>query len=437
MLELLGKDQVNCVSRSRPTERNSTYTVTNIDIHSGVIHVSPPYIRKKTESNAFHLSQTSTISTGRLTKQSSDFYEDHCGLKRTNLDGDRGYVITIRMSIHPTPCHRRGILQEVRAVVCRGFEPLEDLQVVEVSEPVPTSRQVLVDVDFVGLTFLDVLIATGKYQVKFELPLIPGGEFAGRVASVGSDVVGFTPGDPVAGEIIVGALAERVVAFGDQLVPISNHVLPQVAATMLQSYSTALYALTRRTLIHKGDSVLVLGAGGGVGLASVDIATSLGADVIAVASSQEKRDLAVSLGAKATIDPGREDVKTKARELSKSGVDIVVDPIGGYLAETAFRSLCFGGRYLVIGFASGIIPAMPLNLVLLNNRELIGIDLGAVTAQDPKLAKQINLEVASGVSEHRFRPTTPEIVPLAGAGRALAALRDRRQNGKIAVGLRL
>jgi NADPH2:quinone reductase len=253
------------------------------------------------------------------------------------------------------------------------------------------------------------------------------------VASIGAEVSGFAKGDAVVGQTIVGALAERVVAREEQLVPVPESIALPIAATMLQSYSTALFALTRRVSIQEGDTVLVLGAGGGVGLACVDVATSLGAHVIAVASSEEKRSLAVAIGAKSTINPDFEDVKLRARELSNSGVDIVVDPVGGAIAESALRALGPGGRYLVVGFASGTIPSIPLNLVLLNNREIIGIDLGAVTLNDPKMARMINYEVVSGVFEHRYRPTAPEVVPMARAGAALKALRQRELSGKIAV----
>jgi NADPH2:quinone reductase len=316
----------------------------------------------------------------------------------------------------------------VRAIVCRELGSLDNIRIEEVAEPAPGANQLLVEVEAVGLSFLDLLLMGGSYQVAIPLPFTPGGEFVGRVVQVGAEAHGFRVGDLVAGETIIGALAERIRVNAEQLFPVPEGIEIPVAATMLQSYSTALYALTRRTRLQPQENVLVLGAGGGVGLACVDVATSLGAHAIAVASSHAKRALAVSLGAVAVIDPQHEDVKQRARELSAGGVDVVVDPVGGDLAETALRALGFGGRYLVIGFASGSIPSIPLNLVLLSSRSVIGVELGAEAAKNPALARAIYLEVIDGVASGRFRPVSME-----GVVEAYRALRDREVSGKIAV----
>lgn len=307
---------------------------------------------------------------------------------------------------------------------------------VDVLEPAPTNHQILVNVNVAGLTYLDALIATGKYQVKFPAPFVLGGEFVGRVESVGDKVAGFAKGDLVVGQTIVGALAEKVVASADQLIPLPAEFDLPIAATMLQSYATALYALTRRVSVREGDTVLVLGAGGGVGLACIDVAIASGARVIAVASSERKRSLATAMGATATIDPNLENVKLRVREYSKTGADIVVDPVGGSVAEPALRALGSGGRYLVIGFASGTIPSIPINLVLLNNREMLGVDLGSLTMNDPGLVKAINIEVVSGVQGQKYRPTAPELVGLAQVGPVLRGLVDRGLSGKFAVDIR-
>jgi NADPH2:quinone reductase len=321
----------------------------------------------------------------------------------------------------------------VRAIVCRELGSLDNIRIEEVAEPAPGANQLLVEVEAVGLSFLDLLLMGGSYQVAIPLPFTPGGEFVGRVVQVGAEAHGFRVGDLVAGETIIGALAERIRVNAEQLFPVPEGIEIPVAATMLQSYSTALYALTRRTRLQPQENVLVLGAGGGVGLACVDVATSLGAHAIAVASSHAKRALAVSLGAVAVIDPQHEDVKQRARELSAGGVDVVVDPVGGDLAETALRALGFGGRYLVIGFASGSIPSIPLNLVLLSSRSVIGVELGAEAAKNPALARAIYLEVIDGVASGRFRPVAPILTSMEGVVEAYRALRDREVSGKIAV----
>ena len=324
----------------------------------------------------------------------------------------------------------------MRAVVCHQLGALEDLRIEEVPDPSPGPHEVLVEVDAVGLSYLDVLIVSGLYQLTFATPFIPGGEFAGRVVGVGRDVVEYRVGDLVAGESVIGALAERVVAQPNQLVPLPGDISLPLAATVLQSYTTALYALTRRISVRPRDTVLVLGAGGGVGSACVDVASSLGASVIGVASSEAKRSLALSLGAVAVIDPDREDVKVRARQLSDPRLDVVVDPVGGDVAEPALRALGYGGRYLVIGFASGSIPTFPLNLVLLNNRQVVGVELGAETKSNPELARALAYEVIAGVTQARFRPREPRVEDFERAAGALRAIRDREVTGKVALVLR-
>jgi NADPH2:quinone reductase len=318
------------------------------------------------------------------------------------------------------------ILEPVRALVCRELGSIENLRIEEVADPTSGDKDLVIEVAAVGLSFLDLLI-------KFPLPFTPGGEFVGRVVEVGDEVRDFRVGDLVVGETVIGALAERIRVRTDQIFAIPEGIPIPVAATMLQSYSTALYALTRRTHLESGERVLVLGAGGGVGLACIDVATSLGAHAIAVASTQEKRVLATSMGADSVIDASNEDVKLRARELSAGSIDVVVDPIGGELSESALRTLGFDGRYLVVGFASGTIPSIPLNLVLLNNRKVIGVELGAETAHNPLVVRDVYLEVINGVSSGKFHPVRPRVTSLGGVVEALRALRDGESVGKIAI----
>ena len=334
------------------------------------------------------------------------------------------------------PPERCGILRLVRAVVCHQPGAIEHLRIEEVPDPSPGPDEVEVEVEFAGLSYLDVLIVGGTYQLQFKTPFIPGGEFAGRVVRVGRAVEQYRVGDLVVGETVIGALADRVVAHPNQLVPLPRDMNRALAATVLQSYTTALYALTHRISLQSGDTVLVLGAGGGVGSACVDVARSLGASVVAVASSAAKRAAALSLGALAAIDPEREDLKLRARQLSAPRLDVVVDPVGGALAEPALRALGYGGRYLVVGFASGSIPSFPLNLVLLNNRQVVGVELGAETKNNPGLARDLAYEVIAGVIEGRFRPLEPRVENFERALEALQTIRDRDVIGKVALDLR-
>ncbi len=321
----------------------------------------------------------------------------------------------------------------MRAVVCHSLNLSDNLQVDDVDEPVVGSDQVVVQVEAVGLSYLDAVFIEGTYQIAHPTPFIPGGEFAGRVVEVGEYVSDFTVGDVVAGESIVGALAERVAVSRLQLTKVPVGISTTLASTVLQSYSTALYALTRRTVVVPGQSLLVLGAGGGVGLACVDVAISLGASVVAVASSPEKRRAATSLGAQHVIDPASEDLKMRTRELFSTGVDVVVDPVGGTLAEPALRALGYGGHYLVVGFASGTIPKIPLNLVLLNNRSVIGVESAIAFEKNPELARSLYDDVMTGLREGHYHPLEPKTVSLAEVSETLRAIRNRQVVGKVAV----
>jgi len=320
----------------------------------------------------------------------------------------------------------------VRALICNEFNITRGLGIVEMPEPNVGPGQVLISVVAVGLTYLDALMVKGAYQIKAELPFIPGGEFSGVVITAGPGVDAFKKGDRVAGEIIIGALAEQIVVNAKQLVLVPDNIEFETAATILQSYSTALYALTHRIQARQGESILVLGAGSGVGLACVDVATSLGCKVIAVGSSEVKRTLAKSLGAAETIDSSVEDVKLKAREFSNNDLRIVFDPVGGAVSENSMKALGFNGKYLVIGFASGTIPAIPFNLVLLNNRQIIGVDLGADSLRDPNLLSSLNQEVIDNVTQHIYRPIPPSTVSLYEVKDAFEKILNGKINGKVA-----
>jgi NADPH2:quinone reductase len=321
----------------------------------------------------------------------------------------------------------------MRAVVCREFGPVGDLEITEVEAPVAGADEVVVAIEAAGVNFVDTVILTGRYQFPPKLPFIPGSEVAGTIVEVGAAVEQWRPGDQVVCSVGSGGFAERVAVPADQVVGRPPAVPCAVAATALQSYSTALLALTRRDSIAPGETVLVLGAGGGVGLAAVDVATSLGGRVIAAASTPAKRAAATAAGAVATIDTVAEDVKTRTRELGGGGADVVVDPVGGTLAEPALRSLRFGGRYHVIGFAGGSIPRIPLNLVLLNGRTVIGIEWAGWVSHHPGTAVELGADIVAGIAAGRLHPVAPEVRDLPDAPAVLADLAGRRVTGKVAL----
>jgi NADPH2:quinone reductase len=314
--------------------------------------------------------------------------------------------------------------------VCEELGPPEKLRLVDEAPLVAGPGQVVVDVRAAGVNFVDGLFVQGKYQIKPPLPFTPGSEIAGVVASVGDGVDGWAVGDRVFAVCGLGGYAEQVALHALSLRRIPDSMSFGQAASFVQSYGTALFAMTRRTTLSEGETVLVLGAGGGVGIATVDVACALGARVIAAASSDAKLEAARARGASDVINYERDDIKTRARELSDGGVDMVVDPVGGAHSEPALRALRFGGRFLVIGFAAGPIPAVPLNQVLLNNRTVVGVDWGAWTMRDSAGNGALLDEIIAMIDAGRLSPPEPTTYPLADTSRALDDLLERRATGK-------
>jgi len=319
----------------------------------------------------------------------------------------------------------------MRTVVCNELGPLSDLAIEERDEPTPGEGQVVVDVRAAGVNFVDGLLCQGQYQIKPPTPFIPGGEIAGEVSAVGSGVTGVSIGDRVIAFTGFGGFAEQVVVSALTLVTMPDTLGFGQAATLIQSYGTMLFALTRRTSLKPGEWVLVLGAGGGVGLAAIDVARALGARVIAAASTKEKLDNAVAMGAEATIAYEDEDLKVRARELSGGGVDVVIDPVGGRHSQPALRATGPFGRFCVIGFASGPIAPVPLNQVLLNNRTVVGVDWGAWTFRDPIGNRQLLDELMGLISDGQLHPTVPSEYPLDQASSVMSGLIDRTLAGKV------
>ncbi len=322
----------------------------------------------------------------------------------------------------------------MRAVVCESFGPVEDLVIRELESPTLQPGQVRLAMRAAGLSFVDGLVVQGKYQIKPALPFRPGGEALGTVVEVANGV------DPallgrraLAATAMTGAWATELVAAAASLVPVPDNLTDGQAATFLQSYMTGWFALRQRVHVTKGESMLVLGAGSGVGLAAVDIGRSLGLRVIAAASSQGKREAALAAGAIATIDTSTEDVKERAKELSGGGVDLVYDPIGGPLAEPCLRALREEGRYLVVGFAAGTIPTFPINQVLLRNRSVIGVEYGGWAGRFPAGNRALTQEVLDRLASEDLRPIEPQTFSLDRVSEALSLLGNRGVIGKLAL----
>lgn len=304
-------------------------------------------------------------------------------------------------------------------MVCNAFD--SPLVVEEAPDLVAGDGQVVIDVEAAGANFVDALIVTGRYQLKPPLPFTPGMEVAGRVAGTGERVGALCWFGGYASQVCVPAAATFAVPDGVTL---------GQAATLAQSYATMLFALTRRTSVAPGEWVAVLGAGGGIGLATVDLAKALGCRVVACASTPDKLAAAEAAGADALVAYEDVDLKAAIREATGGGADVVVDPVGGAKAEAALRALRWMGRYVVIGFAAGSIPSLPANQVLLNNRTVIGVDWGAWTGRDPAGNSALLSELVGMVAGRRLRPVEPVAYPLDDVARCLEDLEGRRVTGK-------
>ena len=324
----------------------------------------------------------------------------------------------------------------MRAVICKELGALENLSLEEVPTPPLLNGNVRLRVLASGVNYVDGLLIQGKYQIKPPTPFIPGMEVVGEVIECSDDVSADLLGKRVLANVGFGGFATEAVVRADRVINIPDTLSTGQAASFLQSYLTGWFALTRRTHISVESTakneqwMLVLGAGSGVGLAAVDIGTALGLRVIAAASSQEKRDLALARGASAVIDSSSEDVKERAKEISGGGVDVLYDPVGGSLGETCLRALGEDGQYLVIGFVGGI-PQLPANQVLLRNRRVIGVDWGAWAGHHPQENAQLLEEVLAKIATNHLCPVEPQVYSLSEAAVALKDLEERRVAGKV------
>jgi NADPH2:quinone reductase len=320
----------------------------------------------------------------------------------------------------------------MKAVLCTRFGAIDDLQLTDIPEPAPGPGEAVVRIKAAALNFFDTLIIAGKYQHKPPFPFSPAAEFAGMVESVGSGVTEVAPGDRVMGNIGWGAAREGVAVPAQALVKIPNTLDFDHAAGLTVTYATTLYALRERGGLKPGETLAVLGASGGTGLAAVEIGKIMGARVIACASSDEKLDFARAHGADATVNYATEDLRNALRTLGgERGIDVVYDPVGGPYAEPAVRSLGWEGRYLVVGFAAGEIPKLPLNLVLLKSCDIRGVLWGSWIRREPAAQHALMTEIVAWCAQGKLSVHVHAVYPLAEIATAMKAIADRKVMGKI------
>ncbi len=320
----------------------------------------------------------------------------------------------------------------MRAVLCHDYADPPRLVLGEVAAPTPAAGEVLVDVHAAAVSFMDALMAQGRYQMRPALPYTPGSDAAGVVCAVGAGVTQLQPGDRVACGHWTGAWAEQMVAPASQLTRLPDGVDFATACTVRYAYGTALYALVERAHLQAGETVFVSGAAGGVGLAAVDLARQLGARVIAGVSSRDKAEVVRSRGAEAVVAYGEEDLKARVQALTDGlGVDVFLDNVGGEVFATMSRLMAWGGRILPIGFTSGAIPSLAANLPLLKNYSLVGAFWGAWAMRHPEQSAEADAKLMRWVAEGRLRPLVAAELPLDQFDEALARLRDRRVQGRI------
>jgi NADPH:quinone reductase len=320
----------------------------------------------------------------------------------------------------------------MKAVLCKQFGPPEALVFQEVPSPVAGQGEVVVSVRAASLNFPDVLIIQNKYQFKPPLPFSPGSELAGVVKEVGAGVERWKPGDRVMAFTTYGAFAEEVKTEASRLWPLPSSMSFTEGAAFLLTYGTSDHALRDRGALKAGETLLVLGASGGVGLAAVEIGKALGARVIACASSDDKLAVCRSHGADATINYATEDFRERVKALTDAkGPDVIYDPVGGAYTEPAFRSIAWRGRHLVVGFAAGEIPKLPLNLALLKGAAVLGVFWGDFARREPKQFAASVAQLNQWFAEGKLKPHVSQTMPLEKAAEALKLMAARQVKGKL------
>jgi NADPH2:quinone reductase len=320
----------------------------------------------------------------------------------------------------------------MRALICSEFGSTKDLSLEIRDDLEPRAGEVLIEVKAAGVNFPDILTVEGKYQVKPPLPFIPGTEVSGVVTKLGEGIKTRKVGDEVVGMVQMGGFASQAVTSEYTTFPKGDSMSFEQAAGFAVTYGTSYYALKQRAQLKPGETVLVLGAAGGVGIATIQVAKAMGATVIAAASTEEKLDFACEAGADLRINYATENLKETVKELTKGkGADVIYDPVGGDFSEQAFRAIAWDGRFLVIGFASGLIPKMPLNLPLLKGASMVGVFWGAWSARDPLASQQNFKELVEMIDGGQFTPLVTEVYPLKSHSSAFGSIAERRAKGKV------
>lgn len=320
----------------------------------------------------------------------------------------------------------------MKALLCTHYGTPDELELGDLPDPVPQAGEVVVRIKAAALNFFDTLIIQGKYQTKPAFPFSPSAEFAGVVESVGPDVTDFKTGDRVLGFTGYGAARETIAVSTRMLTPIPDELDFDRAAGLCVTYGTTLYALKNRANLQAGETLAVLGASGGTGLAAIEIGKLMGARVIACASSPEKLDFARKHGADEGIDYASENLKDGLRRVTNGkGVDVIYDPVGGSYAEAALRGIAWEGRYLVIGFAAGDIPKVPFNLYLLKSANVLGVFWGAWTERDPDGHRANTAQLLKWAADGRLSSHVHAVYPLSEAATALKAIAARKVMGKV------
>ena len=325
----------------------------------------------------------------------------------------------------------------MKAVLCKAFGPADTLVIEDTSSPQIKKNEVLLDVHAAGINFPDTLIIEGKYQFKPPFPFSPGGEAAGVISAVGENVSHLNVGDRVMALTGWGSCAEQIAVPAYNILPMPDAMDFTTAAAFSMTYGTAMHALKQRGALQAGETLLVLGASGGVGLAAIEIGKAMGARVIAAASSAEKLEVARQAGADELINYQDEDIRERLKTLTKGqGVDVVIDPVGGDLFETVLRSIAWNGRMLVIGFASGTIPSLPANLPLLKGAAVIGVFWGSFAQRQPQDNVANFQQLFAWFAEGKLKPLVSQTFALEDTAQAINTLAARKAVGKLVIKVR-
>jgi NADPH2:quinone reductase len=325
----------------------------------------------------------------------------------------------------------------MRAVLCTAFEGIKGLSLSDTAAPQPAAGEILIDVHAASVSYMDYLMTCGGYQMRPPLPYVPGTDAAGVVVACGENVTRFRPGDRVSCMSWFGGFAERMVAREASTARLPANVDFAVGSAILNNYLTAWYALVERARLQAGETVLVTGAAGGVGLACVELAHLLGARVIAVVGSAAKAALVRKHGAEEVIDHSCEDLRERVKALTgDQGLDVCVDNVGGKLFSTLARLMNWGGRLLPIGFTSGEIPSLAMNLPLLKNYSIVGVFIATWTARCPDDASLAAETIMKWVGEGKLCPHIDRVLPLEGVAEAMGAIADRSSQGRIVLKVR-